>query len=76
MAPDSFDSYLGRYLEHIGRADTALTKILYLKGNLASLATHHPMQALQWTLLLCSQSAVSTDVSVAKVHSQARTSAS
>ena len=76
VAPDSSDSSLGWYLEHIGRADTALSKILYLKGNLASLATHHPMEALQWTLLLCSRSAVSTGVSVAKVHSQARTSAS
>lgn len=41
-------SYLEWCLEHAGHAVTALTKKLCLKSNLASLAIHYPLEALQW----------------------------
>lgn len=68
MALDSFGSYLEWCLEHAGHAVTALTKKLCLKSNLASLAIHYPLEALQWTLLKCAQSAVL--VSVTRLHFQ------
>ena len=58
MALDSFGSYLGWCLEHTGHAVTALTKKLCRKSNLASLAIHYLLEALQWTLLKHAQSAV------------------
>lgn len=61
MAPDAFGHCCGYCLEHTGSAVTALTKLLYFKGNLASLALCLPTQALQWPLFLGTQSPLPTD---------------
>lgn len=42
MAPQSFASCLGGYLEHTGPAVTALTKSSHSKGSVASLAVTIP----------------------------------
>lgn len=46
IATDSFGSCLGHCLKHIEHDVTALTKSLYFKGNLASLAICHLTQVL------------------------------
>lgn len=61
-----WQSYLGHCLEYTSHAFTALTKSLRFKDNLASLTICHPYQALYWSLLLCTQSAVSTERAVAR----------
>ena len=71
MALDSFGSYLGWRLEHTGHAVTALTKKLCLKSNLASLAIHYLLEALQWTLLKHAQSAVLVCQSLGFIFTQA-----
>lgn len=70
MAPDSFDSCLGHCLEYTGHAVSALTKSLYFKSNLESLAICHPTQAFRWPLSPCTQSAVSAEGPVAGVPTE------
>lgn len=52
--PDFFGSCLGCCLEQTGSAVITLTKLLYFKSNLASLAIHQPTQVLRWPLFLVS----------------------
>lgn len=74
MDSESFGSCLEHHLEHIGHGVGPLTKSVYFKGNLASLAMCHPIQLLWWTFFLYTQSAIFTEVSVARAHTWARTS--
>ena len=48
MAPDYFGSCLGYFLRAHKTAVTVLDKLLYFKGNLASLALCRPTQTLWW----------------------------
>lgn len=61
MASDPFISYLGHCLEHTDHIITALTKLLYFKDSLATLAICLSSQPLKQFLFLCTQSAVSTE---------------
>lgn len=60
MSLDSFSSCYGCCLEH--------TKSLYFKGNSTFLIICHPTLTLQWLLFLCTQSALSTEGSVARAY--------
>lgn len=65
MAPESFGSYLGHYLEHTGRAFTALTMSQNFKGRQCDILANTPSYwAVWWPLFVCTQSAASTEESV------------
>lgn len=69
--PRLLGSCVGYYLEYTGYKITTLTMSLYFKGNPPFLAMCHPT----WPLLLCTQSAIFTERSVARSRTQARASA-